>query len=232
MKDNDQEGINLSLQVMDAIENYKDEYGYAAEEARADYSKFGDEVYIPSGWTGKNAQGANLKNGVTFIDIRPKYKQDPDWAQVEAYLNGGNPPEFTYHRFWAQTEIMVANGIISIYGAKSTGSYDPNPSPGPNPPPYNPSQLTECPASITNQGYKCCHVGCVTSYVDQDGDWAVENGEWCGCGTIPKPKPKCYANVIAQGYPCCSSCGPVVYQDQDGNWGVENDDWCGLPLNC
>jgi len=126
MKDNDQEGINLAVQVMDAIENYRDNLGYSTHEARGDYDKFGGEVYIPSGWTGKNAQGANIRSGVTFIDIRPKYKQDPDWPQVEEYLNGGNPPEFSYHRFWAQTEIAVANGMISIYGLKGNNNNNNN----------------------------------------------------------------------------------------------------------
>ncbi|ORY67859.1 putative cellulase [Neocallimastix californiae] len=227
MKDNDQEGLKLVVDVMDAIENYRDDLGYAAEEAREDYSKFGDEVYIPSGWTGKNAQGANLRSGNTFIDIRPKYKQDPDWGQVEDFLNGGNPPTFRYHRFWGQTEIMVANGLIAIYDVPSMiDGYTPGPSPNPNP-----DDRTSCPASITRQGYKCCRVGCTVEYTDNDGEWGVEDGDWCGCGKAPS-KDKCNANIIAQGYKCCKSCGTVYYEDGDGQWGVENNDWCGMPLNC
>ncbi|KAG4104478.1 family 48 glycoside hydrolase [Neocallimastix lanati (nom. inval.)] len=222
MKDGDQEGINLSIDVMDAIENYKDDLGYGTTEARGDYDKFGGEVYIPRGWSGKNAQGANIRNGVTFIDIRPKYKQDPDWEQVEAYLNGGEPPVFTYHRFWAQTEIAVANGLISIYDLKKDG---------PSPIPID-GELTECPASITNQGYACCAVGCEVVYTDNDGEWGVENNEWCGCGKAPAPKPKCSSAILAQGYSCCSSCGTVYYTDADGDWGVENNDWCGMPTKC
>jgi len=238
MKDNDQEGIDLAIDVMDAIEaGYKDSYGYAAEEAREDYSKFGGEVYIPSGWTGKNAQGANIKSGMTFIDMRPKYKEDPDWAQVEDFLNGGSAPTFTYHRFWAQTEIMVANGIISIYGAAeghtpggSGSTTTPNPPTPSNP--GTPAQLTKCPASITSQGYKCCKVGCVPSFTDEAGEWAVENGEWCGCGSAAPSGPACPAAITKQGYKCCSTCGVVWYQDADGDWGVENNDWCGMPTNC
>jgi len=237
MKDGDQDGINLVLDVLDAIENYKDDLGYAAEEAREDYSKFGDEVYIPPGWTGKNAQGANLKNGVTFIDIRPKYKDDPDWPQVEAFLNGGSAPVFTYHRFWAQTEIMVANGLISIYDVKSTGgSGGGKTSGGGNSTGGKTSGGTtssgKCPDTITKQGYKCCKAGCQIIYQDADGDWGVENNQWCGCGNR-QPKPKsCPKSITSQGYPCCSFCSFVYYQDQDGDWGVENGDWCGMPNDC
>jgi len=241
MKDGDQEGIDLAVQVMDAIENYKDDLGYAAEEAREDYSKFGDEVYIPPSWTGKNAQGANLKNGITFIDIRPKYKDDPDWPQVEAYLNGGDPPVFTYHRFWAQTEIMVANGLISIYDVKKTGGSGGKTTGGGNTTGGNSTggnstgsstSSGKCPDTITKQGYKCCKAGCQIIYQDADGDWGVENNQWCGCGNR-QPKPKsCPKSITNQGYPCCSFCSFVYYQDQDGDWGVENGDWCGMPTDC
>ncbi|ORY69336.1 putative cellulase [Neocallimastix californiae] len=227
MKDQDQEGLRLVVDVMDAMENYKDNLGYATEEARLDYSKFGDEVYIPYGWTGKNAQGANLRNGNTFIDIRPKYKQDPEWAQVENFLNGGDAPTFTYHRFWGQTEIMVNNGLLDIYDVPSMLGDVPNPGPSPSPSPAG-----TCSASITRQGYKCCKAGCSVVYSDEDGDWGVENNEWCGCGKTAAPTNKCSASITSQGYKCCSSCGEVYFEDGDGKWGVENDEWCGIPLNC
>ena len=219
MKDKDQEGINLSIKVMDAIENYRDDLGYSVEEAREDYIKFNEEVYIPYGWTGKNAQGATLEHGVKFIDIRPKYKQDKDWAQVENFLNGGEAPRFTYHRFWAQTEIAVANGLISIYKLgenEISGS---------------------CSASILAQGYECCSDNCEVVYTDADGDWGVENEQWCGCGggepvPEPEPTPKCSIRITSQGYECCSSCGTVYYTDDDGERGVENNNWCGMPTNC
>jgi len=229
LKDGDQEGINLAVDVMDAIENYKDSLGYAAEEAREDYKKFGDEVYVPSGWSGKNAQGANIKNGNTFIDIRPKYKEDPDWPQVEAFLNGGSPPTFTYHRFWAQTEIMVANGIISIYDVKKTGGGGGNNGGQTNPPSTGGGN---CPASITRQGYKCCKAGCQVIFQDADGDWGVENNQWCGCGNGSAKPNSCPKAITNQGYPCCSTCSFVYYQDNDGDWGVENGNWCGMPSNC
>jgi hypothetical protein len=232
MKAGDEEGLKLSVEVMDAIENYRDDLGYATTEAREDYKNFGQETYIPSGWSGKNAQGANIKSGVTFIDIRPKYKEDPDWAQVEDFLNGGSAPTFTYHRFWAQTEIAVANGLISIYDLGSYGNGSTGGSTGGKT--GGSTGGKTCPAAITSQGYPCCKAAkCEVYYQDDAGDWGFENGNWCGCATsAPAPSAKCSSAFTSQGYPCCSSCSVVWYQDETGNWGVENNNWCGMPSNC
>lgn len=91
------------------LEKYKDAKGIAVKEARNDYSRFfTQEIYIPAGWTGKNAQGATLQSGMKFIDQRPKYKQDPSWAALEQAYAAGKDFEITYHRFWAQCDIAVA----------------------------------------------------------------------------------------------------------------------------
>jgi hypothetical protein len=78
----------------------------------------------------------------------------------------------------------------------------------------------------TKLNYPCCK-SCSTKidYQDNDGDWGIENGDWCG---MPK---NCAANnnatqcVGAQGYPCCKNTCDVLYTDDDGEWGVEGD-WC------
>ncbi|ORX49683.1 hypothetical protein BCR36DRAFT_583753 [Piromyces finnis] len=75
-------------------------------------------------------------------------------------------------------------------------------------------------------GYNCCsNSNTNVVYTDSDGDWGVENGNWCGIN-----KESCWSSLL--GYPCCSSCINVVYTDRDGNWGVENNDWCGLLKSC
>ena len=43
-----------------------------------------------------------------FLSIRSFYKQDPEWPKVQAYLDGGAAPTFTYHRFWAQSDVAMA----------------------------------------------------------------------------------------------------------------------------
>jgi len=50
----------------------------------------------------------------TFASIRTSYTKDPEWSKVEAYLHGGPAPTFTYHRFWAQTDIALANATFAI----------------------------------------------------------------------------------------------------------------------
>jgi cellulose 1,4-beta-cellobiosidase len=73
-------------------------------------------------------------------------------------------------------------------------------------------------------GYRCCSSSnAPVVYQDADGDWGVENGDWCG---IPPKAPACWSQAL--GYPCCKSTSVVVYQDGDGDWGVENGDWCGI----
>ena len=71
----------------------------------------------------------------------------------------------------------------------------------------------------TKLGYPCCQYTNDVVYTDADGDWGVENNDWCGI-------ENCWASKL--GYPCCKSTSQVVYVDADGEWGVENDDWCGI----
>nr|AAL01211.1 cellobiohydrolase II-like cellulase CelH [Orpinomyces sp. PC-2] len=73
-------------------------------------------------------------------------------------------------------------------------------------------------------GYPCCSSSdAKVEYVDSDGNWGVENGNWCG---IPDPEPTCWAERL--GYPCCTTTTTVEYTDSDGKWGVENGNWCGI----
>ncbi|WP_052105593.1 glycoside hydrolase family 48 protein, partial [Cellulomonas bogoriensis] len=90
--------------------------GISAPEVRSDYSRFddvltdptGDGVYVPQGWSGTMPNGDVIEPGVSFLDIRSFYLDDPDWPKVQAYLDGGPAPVFEYHRFWAQAEIAMA----------------------------------------------------------------------------------------------------------------------------
>lgn len=94
---------------------YRDSTGVACEETRADYFRFFDPVYIPANYNGINGQGAELGNGVTFIEMRPRYLSDPDFPIIlNAYLSGV-APVMRYHRFWAQAEIAMANGLYHLF---------------------------------------------------------------------------------------------------------------------
>ncbi|MFJ8750041.1 glycoside hydrolase family 48 protein [Streptomyces sp. NPDC102441] len=93
--------------------HYQDDAGVAVPETRADYNRFDDPVYVPDGWTGAMPSGDTVDNGSTFLSIRSFYKDDPNWSKVQAYLDGGAAPVFTYHRFWAQTDVALALGAYA-----------------------------------------------------------------------------------------------------------------------
>jgi len=76
-------------------------------------------------------------------------------------------------------------------------------------------------------GYECCKNSCNVVYTDEDGDWGVENNEWCG---IPETCSSCWSKRL--GYDCCKKECKVVYTDNDGKWGVENNEWCGITNSC
>ncbi|MCD0443617.1 cellulose binding domain-containing protein [Glycomyces sp. A-F 0318] len=97
--------------LLDALWAVNDGIGVTQTEARADYCRFGDEVYIPQGWTGTMPNGDVLENGVTFIETRSFMTEFEGWDQVQAYIDGGctgDAPEFDYHRYWHQVEVATA----------------------------------------------------------------------------------------------------------------------------
>ncbi|MFJ3822000.1 glycoside hydrolase family 48 protein [Streptomyces nodosus] len=90
--------------------NDQDSLGIAVPETRTDYSRFGDKVYVPNGWSGKMPNGDTINSSSTFSSLRSFYKNDPAWSKIQGYLAGGAAPTFTYHRFWAQADIALAMG--------------------------------------------------------------------------------------------------------------------------
>jgi hypothetical protein len=117
----DTEAQNLARELLDRMWNlYRDEQGIGVPEEREDFDRFDDSVYIPSGWMGVNGQGATINSSATFLSIRPEYENDPQWSKVQSYLNGGAVPEFTYHRFWAQVDVALANAEYGrLFGGPS-----------------------------------------------------------------------------------------------------------------
>ncbi len=80
---------------------YRDERGVSNPE-RPDFTRLNGKVHVPEGWTGKMPGGAAIRPGITFLDLRPKYRSDPDFGKAE----------FRYHRFWAQVEVALANAEL------------------------------------------------------------------------------------------------------------------------
>lgn len=88
---------------------YRDDLGVSVVEPRADYQRFDDSIFIPSTFAGMMGSGDPINSASTFLSIRSKYMNDPEWPRVQAYLNGGAVPTFRYHRFWAQVDVALAN---------------------------------------------------------------------------------------------------------------------------
>ncbi|NJP41959.1 glycoside hydrolase family 48 protein [Actinacidiphila epipremni] len=110
---------NMAKALLDGMwTNYQDPLGIATPETRADYNRFDDPVYVPSSFSGTMPNGDKIDSNSTFIELRSFYKNDPNWPKVQAYLNGGSVPSFTYHRFWAQADIAMAMGAYGLlFGA-------------------------------------------------------------------------------------------------------------------
>jgi hypothetical protein len=49
---------------------------------------------------------------------------------MESFLAGGPPPKFTYHRFWAQADIAIANAAYGMLFPKDTVGDSAGPSGG------------------------------------------------------------------------------------------------------
>ena len=108
--------VETAQELLDRMWNlYRDDEGVAIPEIRADYKRFFEqEVYVPSNFTGKMANGDDIVPGVTFLELRSMYKDDPDFARLEKAYKNGEDFEITYHRFWAQSEIAIANGTMAL----------------------------------------------------------------------------------------------------------------------
>ena len=95
----------------------RDGKGVSTPEPREDYKQlFETKIHVPAGWTGKMANGDPIVDNVTFLELRSKYRNDPDFARVEDACRNGKAPVFRYHRFWAQCEVATANAIAAIIG--------------------------------------------------------------------------------------------------------------------
>jgi len=106
--------------------------------------------------------------------------------------------------------------------------------------PEEPTAAPEPECKFEALGYPCCATTCEVYYTDEDGEWGVENDDWCGipasCSPVAEPEPvepeEPECKFEALGFPCCATTCEVYYTDEDGEWGVENDDWCGIPATC
>jgi hypothetical protein len=112
-KSADTAAAGLAKQLLDGMAAHADDLGIAVAEARTDYQRFGDQVFVPAGWSGTMPNGDPIAPGATFLSLRSWYRDDPDWPKVQAYLDGAAAPTFNYHRFWAQADIAIAFAVYA-----------------------------------------------------------------------------------------------------------------------
>ena len=112
-KSGNQAPARLAKDLLDRVwKKYWTPKGVASDEVRMDYKRFGDPVFVPAGWQGVMPSGDRIEPGATFISLRSKYKADPAWPKVEAFVKGGPAPRFSYHRFWGQVDVALANATM------------------------------------------------------------------------------------------------------------------------
>lgn len=113
--------------------NYRDSIGISVPETRSDYCTvttsqsteggttlnggFGATVFVPSTWqpgTMPAGEDVTVSPQPTFLSLRPKYENDPNFAALESGCAGsGAGPTFNYHRFWAQVDIASAYAVYA-----------------------------------------------------------------------------------------------------------------------
>jgi len=166
---------------------------------------FDDDVYT---WTGDDRADRT--------DAWSWWEKDPSITDVKMVVRVRNPED----------------GTTATY---STGAY-----PTATTSPSTTTLIEITPTSDSGEcwakalGYSCCK-GCDVIYSDNDGDWSIENDEWCGiidkkCNGSGNDS-KCFSEEKNMGYPCCDNC-EVITTDSDGGWGIKNNNWCGIPYKC
>ena len=109
--------VDTAKEILDRMWNlYRDDIGVATEEVRDQFNRiFEQEVAVPSDYTGTMANGDQIVPGATFLSIRSNYENDPDFARLKESYENGEDFTITYHRFWAQAEIAIANGTMAEF---------------------------------------------------------------------------------------------------------------------
>ncbi len=113
----DEDAKNMAKELLDRMWNtYRTDKGLAVPESRGDYNRFFEqEVYIPGSFSGEMPNGDDIEDGVTFLDIRSAYKNDPDYQKLLNAYNAGTDYVQTYHRTWAQIEAALANAEYGFF---------------------------------------------------------------------------------------------------------------------
>lgn len=107
----------LAKEILDRMwTTYRDDKGLSSPESRGDFARiFEEEVFVPDGFTGVMGNGDVIDQGVSFLDIRSGYLDDPEYPNLLAAYNAGEDYTQRYHRTWAQMEIALANADYGFF---------------------------------------------------------------------------------------------------------------------
>lgn len=141
----DNDALDKAHILIGYILKNNDNVGYSVQEDRADYVNKGGTsystgmntpVYIPSGYNGKMPNGDPIVTNSTFISLRSKLKQDPQWSVIDEAINKNSIPKFRFHRYWSACEIALTLGLLSGDGSttNTTPQIPPNTTPQQNAP--------------------------------------------------------------------------------------------------
>lgn len=114
----DATSLTLARELLDRMwKLHRDPLGLSVAEPRPDYKRlFEQTVPVPAGFAGRMPNGDLIQPGIKFLDIRSFHRRDPEFARVERSYRSGKPPEFRYHRFWAQAEAATAYALAATIG--------------------------------------------------------------------------------------------------------------------
>jgi hypothetical protein len=166
----------------------------------------------------------SIADGVSKYDYPLSIRVQSNWSKVEVSQNGtklDSKIESGYIYFDAVPnagKITVKNGNSTGGSGSGSGSATKTSTK------TLPTSFTSCWAA--SLGYSCCTTNTIVEYTDSNGQWGIQNNDWCG--KLNSNTRNCWAKNL--GYNCCStsSCRNVQFSDYDGQWDIENGDWCGI----
>lgn len=117
----DQNAKELARDLLDRMFLYSDSIGIGVNETLPPYSNFIAPIPVAPCHPPDcpKIDGVTIKPGVSFIDIRSWYKNDPLWPII---VSGSNAV-FTFHRFWEQAQYAIACAEYARFFGNTTNIF-------------------------------------------------------------------------------------------------------------
>ena len=217
----------------------RDEIGLSRTDHNGSLARvFDQEVYIPSGVSGKYPYGYEVSSGAKFIDLRPMYKDLENYDKLEAawkadVANGAKLVEsttgtncddyvnvaevdLTYHRFWHAGDVMMALGTMAELYPDVTPT---DPGKGGKETTTEPAETTTAPAATTTAPAE-------TTKAAAESDWGDVNcsGESDKAKKVTVADAILLARVKAEDTTAKITDAGKANADVNANGGIDDDD--------